>query len=95
MSPTADQPDTEIGAALDRLAAAAAVQSNCMFQLALMVARIAVETCTEPYKEEAAQALMGLIRAKPKSNGVRLFGTPQPEPGGSADGSTVVQFAAR
>ena len=43
MSPTTDQPETEIGEALDRLAASATTQSNCMFQLALMVARIAVE----------------------------------------------------
>ena len=45
-----------------------------MFQLALMVARIAAEPCSEAYKEEAAQVLMGLVRAKPKSNVVRLFG---------------------
>ena len=64
---------------LDRLAAAEPHQSNCMFQLALMVARIAVEPCSEAYKEEAAQALMGLVRAKPKSNVVRLFASvPQP-----------------
>lgn len=64
----------DIAASIDRLAADEAVQSNCMFQLALMVARIAAEPGAEVYKEEAAQALMALIRAKPKSNVVRLFG---------------------
>ena len=63
----------DILAALDRLAAPEEVQPNCMFQLAVMLARIAVEPCAEIYKEETAQALMGLIRAKPKSNVVRLF----------------------
>ena len=38
-----------------------------------MLARIAVEPGSEAYKDEAAQTLMGLIRAKPKSNVVRLF----------------------
>ena len=95
MSPTTDQPETEIGDALDRLAASATTQSNCMFQLALMGARIAVEPCAESYKEEAAQALMGLIRAKPKSNVVRLFGTPRPSIGEVAGEGTVVQLAAR
>ena len=95
MSPTTDQPETEIGDALDRLAAAATTQSNCLFQLALMVARIAVEPCAESYKEETAQALMGLIRAKPKSNVVRLFGAPRAAVDEPAGASTVVQFAAR
>lgn len=63
-----------IVAALDQLAADASVQSNAMFQLALMVARIAVEPCQEAYKGEATQTLMGVIRSKPKSNVVRLFG---------------------
>ena len=67
-----------------------------MFQLALMVARIAVEPCSELYKEEAAQALMGLIRAKPRSNVVRLFGAASAPAAAPADGpATVVQFAAR
>lgn len=63
----------DISASLDQIAAFGAVQSNCMFQLALMLARIAVESCAESYKEETAQALMGLIRVKPKNNVVRLF----------------------
>ena len=63
----------EVGASLDFLASAERVQSNCMFQLAVMMARIALEPCSEAYKEDMAQALMGLIRAKPKSNVVRLF----------------------
>ena len=72
-----EQRDTadDIAASIDRLAACDAVQSNCMFQLALMMARIAIEPSSEAYEGEAAQALMGLIRAKPKSNVVRLCGT--------------------
>ncbi len=68
-------PETETEALLDRLASVSSVQSNCMFQLALMLARIAIEPCAEAYKDETAQALMGLIRLKPKSNVVRLFKT--------------------
>ena len=45
-----------------------------MFQLALMLARVAVEPCAEAYKDETAQKMVGLIRNKPKSNVVRLFG---------------------
>ncbi len=59
---------------LTEVASYEGAQTNCMFQLALMVARIAVEPCPDNYREEAAQALMGLIRAKPKGNVVRLFG---------------------
>ena len=75
----------EVAVLLDRLAAAQPVQSNCMFQLALMVARIATEPCSEAFKEETAQALMGLIRAKPKSNVVRMLGgSRQPGKAGAA-----------
>ena len=63
----------EIATSLDSLASAEEVQSNCLFQLAVMMARIALEPCSEIYKEEVAQTLMGLIRTKPKSNVVRLF----------------------
>lgn len=63
-----------IDVGLDQLASYEAVQSNCMFQLALMLARIAVEPCSDAYKEDAAQALMGVMRAKPDDNIVRLFG---------------------
>ena len=95
MSPTTDQPEIEMREALDRLAASAATQSNCMFQLALMLARIAAEPCAESYKEEAAQALLGLIRAKPKSNIVRLFGNPHTTAARLVEAVTVVPFAAR
>ena len=64
----------DIEGVLDQLASAEPVQSNCMFQLALMLARIAVEPGAEAYKDETAQAMLGLIRDKPKSNVVRLFG---------------------
>ena len=60
---------------LDRAAADEASESNCMLQIALMLARIALEPCSELYKEEATHAMLNLIRAKPKSNVVRLFGT--------------------
>ena len=93
MSPTTHHADAEIADALDRLSSSGAMQSNCMFQLALMVARIAAEPCAESYKAEAAQTLMDLIRAKPKGNVVRLFGAPQAAPPDA--GSSVVQFAAR
>ena len=63
-----------IDAALSALASHEEAQSNCLFQLALMLARIAVEPGPEAYKEEASRALLGLIRAKPKTNVVPLFG---------------------
>lgn len=95
MSRTTPQPEMEIREALDRLAASAATQSNCMFQLALMLARIAVEPCAESYKEDSAQAMMGIIRAKPKSNIVRLFGHAQAAAAQPMGASTVVPFAAQ
>ena len=49
-------------------------QSNCMFQLSLMLARMALEPGSENFKDEMAQTLLGLIRAKPKSNVVKIFG---------------------
>lgn len=63
-----------LGIGLTELASHELAQTNCMFQLALMVARIAVEPCPDDCKGEAAQALLRLIRAKPKGNVVRLFG---------------------
>ena len=70
----------DVGATLDILAANDATQSNCMFQLALMLARIAVEQVSEGFKDDTAQALLALIRAKPKSNVLRMFsdGTQDP-----------------
>ena len=59
---------------LDDLAASEQHQSNCMFQLSLMLARIALEPVSEDYKDQMAQALLGLIRSKPKSSIVQLFG---------------------
>lgn len=78
MSSTPNPAGSEVGALLDQLAAAPDVQSNCMFQLALMLARVAMEPCPDAYKEETGQALLALIRAKPKSNVVRLFGAVTP-----------------
>ena len=73
----------DVEATLDTLAANDATQSNCMFQLALMLARIAVEPVSEGFKDDTAQALLTLIRAKPKSNVLRMFGegpTSEPPP---------------
>lgn len=72
--------DPGVEAMLDRLAAAELHQSNCMFQLAVMLARIATESCDEAYKEDVAQALLGLIRGKPRGSVVRLFGSPAGAP---------------
>ena len=73
----------DVEGTLDTLAANDATQSNCMFQLALMLARIAVEPVSEGFKDDTAQALLTLIRAKPKSNVLRMFGegpTSEPPP---------------
>ena len=64
----------DVSSLLDQIAVMEDVQSNAMFQLALMLARVAIEPCAEAYKDGAAQAMLGLIRNKPKSNVVRLFG---------------------
>ncbi len=45
-----------------------------MFQLSLMIARMALEPGSENFKDDMAQAMLGLIRAKPKSNVVKIFG---------------------
>ena len=58
---------------LDEVAADEALQSNCMFQLSLILARIALEPFADSYKEATEQALLGLIRNKPKNNVVHLF----------------------
>ena len=71
---TEDDADAGVSHLLDQLASREDVQSNCMFQLAFMLARIAVEPGAEAYKDETAQKMLGLIRDKPKSNVVRLFG---------------------
>ena len=66
---------------LDELAAGDQEQSNCMFQLAIMLARIAIEPCGDRYRDDAAQAMLALIRQKPKTSVVNLFGAgrlPQP-----------------
>ncbi len=67
-------PELELIATLDELVAAEDMQANCMFQLAIMLARIALEPASELYKEDTAQSLLALIRNKPKSNVVPLFG---------------------
>ncbi len=51
---------------IDDLQATEREQSNCMFQLALMVARLAISPVSEAYKDEAAQVMLGLVRAKRK-----------------------------
>ena len=59
---------------LDDLVASEQQQSNCMFQLSLILARIALEPVSESYKDDMAQALLGLVRTKPKSSVVQMFG---------------------
>lgn len=59
---------------IEDLLASEQQQSNCMFQLSLMIARMALEPGSENFKDEMAQAMLGLIRAKPKSNVVKIFG---------------------
>ena len=71
-----DVVDVEI--MLEELLAMEQQQSNCMFQLSVMLARIALEPTSENYKDEMAQALLCLIRSKPKSSIVQLFGTTRP-----------------
>ncbi len=53
-------------------------QSNCMFQLSLMLARIALEPVSESYKDDMVQALLKLVRTKPKSSVVQMFGATRP-----------------
>ena len=53
-------------------------QSNCMFQLSLMLARIAIEPVCENYKDQMAQSMLSLLRSKPKSSVVQLFGAARP-----------------
>ena len=64
--------DLEIS--IDDLLASEQHQSNCMFQLSLMVARMALEPGSESFKDDMAQAMLELIRSKPKSNVVKIFG---------------------
>ena len=88
MSPTLNLPvsESDLVALLDDLVAGDEVQANCMFQLAIMLARIALEPASESYKDDTAQSLLALIRSKPKSNVVPLFG-----PGAPADRPFVRQ----
>ena len=52
---------------IDDLQASDQQQGNCMFQLSLMVARLALSPVSEVYKDEVSQALLELVRAKRKS----------------------------
>ena len=79
MADDVNRPDViDLEIMLDDLLASEQQQSNCMFQLALMLARIALEPVSDNYKDEMAQALLGLIRSKPKSSVVQLFGAARP-----------------
>ncbi len=49
---------------LDDLLGSDHQQSNCMFQLALMLARIALSPVSEDFKDQAAHALLDLVRTK-------------------------------
>ncbi len=74
----------DVEATLDTLAANDATQSNCMFQLALMLARICRRAgFRRRSKTRRRKRLLALIRAKPKSNVLRMFSddpTPEPAP---------------
>lgn len=52
---------------IDDLQASEQQQGNCMFQLSLMVARLALSPVTEGYKDQASQILLELVREKRKS----------------------------
>ena len=69
---------------IDDLQASEREQSNCMFQLALIAARLALSPISEAYKDEAAQTLLELVRAKRKSSPVVVshsrFGSDQRKP---------------
>ena len=58
---------------IDDLQASEQEQSNCMFQLSLMVARLALSPLSEIYKDEVSQALLEFVRAKRKSAPVVTF----------------------
>lgn len=68
-----EMPSDSMDALLDRLSVDAAVQANCAFQLALMVARISLQPGSEAFNEESANVLMDLMRSRPRSNVVPLF----------------------
>ena len=64
--------------------------ARCMFQLSLMLARIALEPVSEIYKDDMAQALLGLIRSKPKSSVVQMFSATR---FGNGEGSRIRAIA--
>ena len=79
MADDRDVPDIiDVEIMLDDLQATEQQQSNCMFQLSLMMARIAIEPVSEDYKNQMAQALLELLKRKPKSSVVRLFDVTRP-----------------
>ena len=52
---------------IDDLQASEQQQSNCMLQLSLMVARVALSPLSEEFKDHASQTMLELVRAKRKS----------------------------
>ena len=79
MAGDVNQPDViDLEIMLDDLLASEQQQSNCMFQLSLMLARIALEPVSENYKDEMTQAILELIRTTPKSSVVPMFGAARP-----------------
>lgn len=65
-----------VGPVLDAAADHADARNNCMFQLCLMLARVAVGEVDEAYKQMAAQRLLAILRDKPANNVVSLFPKP-------------------
>ncbi|HEX4765930.1 MAG TPA: hypothetical protein VH414_06595 [Lichenihabitans sp.] len=74
MSPPDLPPTRTLSDLLTDLLGHEEVQSNCMFQLSVMLASIALQPCSPAYKEATSQALLNLIRQKPRSNVINLFG---------------------
>ncbi len=75
MSPPHLPPTRTLSDLLTDLLGHEEVRSNCMFQLSVMLASISLQPCSMAYKEATAQALLNLIRQKPRSNVISLFGS--------------------
>lgn len=65
--------DGGIGQAIDDLAFRAEVRSDCMFQMCMMLARVALNSGDEAYKQKVTQQLIAVLREKPSNNVVSLF----------------------
>lgn len=64
---------------IDDLQASEHQQSNCMLQLALMVARLALSSTCEEYNDHASQTMLELVRAKRRDSPVVTHSRFDPE----------------